>query len=93
MFRADSGWQRFLTQRAVAGIADNSATASPARARRGESATKLHLWPITEQGLTPIFPPYSFGAPYVMGDAQVTIPWADPPYLNPAAPAPIRASV
>ena len=37
------------------------------------------------------FPPYSFGAPYVMGGTDVTIPWADlRPYLNPAAPLPIR---
>jgi len=58
-----------------------------------ESATKPHLWLINEQGLTLLFPPYSFGAPYVMGGTEVSIPWADlRPYLNPAAPAPIRPS-
>ncbi len=56
-----------------------------------ETATKPHLWLITEQGLTILFPPYSFGGPYALGGAEVTIPWADlRPYLNPAAPAPIR---
>jgi hypothetical protein len=50
-----------------------------------ESVTKPHLWLITEQGLTLLFPPYSFGAPYVMGGTEVSIPWADlRQYLNPA---------
>lgn len=96
VFRANSGWQRFLTQRAVAGIAAHFREDgfTPPERDVQESATKPHLWLITEQGLTLLFPPYSFGAPYVMGGTEVTIPWADlRPYLNPAAPAPIRPSV
>jgi len=96
VFRANSGWQRFLTERAVAGIAAQFREDgfTPPERDVQESATKPHLWLITEQGLTLLFPPYSFGAPYVMGGAEVTIPWADlRPYLNPAAPAPIRPSV
>lgn len=95
VFRADSRWQDFLTQRAVTEIARQyreDGFTPPERDVR-ESATKPHLWLITEQGLTLLFPPYSFGAPYVMGGTEVSIPWADlRPYLNPAAPAPIRPS-
>lgn len=95
VFRADTRWQDFLTQRAVAEITRQyreDGFVPPERDVR-ESATKPHLWLITEQGLTLLFPPYSFGAPHVMGGTEVAIPWADlRPYLNPAAPAPIRPS-
>lgn len=93
VFRANSGWQRFLTQRAVADITrqfTDYGFRPPERDVR-ESATKPHLWLITEQGLTILFPPYSFGGPYALGGAEVAIPWADlRPYLAPDAPAPIR---
>jgi len=57
-----------------------------------ESATKPHLWLITEAGLVILFPPYSFGGSHAMGGAEVAIPWKDlAPYLNPNAPRPIRA--
>lgn len=92
VFRANSGWQRFLTQRAVAEITrqfSDYGFTPPERDVR-ESATKPHLWLITQQGLTLLFPPYSFGGPYALGGAEVSIPWAElRPYLNPAAPAPI----
>jgi hypothetical protein len=93
VFRPDTGWEDFLTERAVREIArqyrDEEFT-PPERDVR-ETATKAHLWLVTDRGLTLLFPPYSFGGPYVMGGAEVTIPWADlRPYLNPAAPAPIR---
>jgi len=95
VFVAGSGWENFLTQRAVRDIGRQFAEdgfTPPERDVR-ESATKPHLWLISERGLTLLFPPYSFGAPYVMGGAEVLIPWADlRPYLNPAAPAPIRPS-
>jgi uncharacterized protein YecT (DUF1311 family) len=93
VFVADSGWQDFLTERAVADIARQfreDGFTPPERDVR-ETATKPHLWLITEAGLTILFPPYSFGAPYVMGGVDVSISWSDlRPYLNPAAPAPIR---
>lgn len=95
VFQPDSGWQRFLTERAVASISRQfreDGFVPPARDVQ-ESATKPHLWLIREDGLMLLFPPYSFGAPYVMGGAEVLIPWSDlRPYLNPAAPAPIRPS-
>lgn len=93
LFRADSGWQDFLTRRAVAEISRQYREDgfTPPERDVQESATKPHLWLISENGLTILFPPYSFGAPYVMGGTEVTIPWADlRPYLNPAAPAPAR---
>lgn len=93
VFRANSGWQRFLTERALADLTrqltDYSFT-PPERDVR-ETVTKPHLWLITEQGLTVLFPPYSFGGPYALGGAEVSIPWADlHPYLATDAPAPIR---
>jgi uncharacterized protein YecT (DUF1311 family) len=93
VFTAGSGWQNFLTERAVTDLTRQyreDGFTPPERDVR-ETATKAHLWLITEQGLTMLFPPYSFGAPYVMGGAEVAIPWAAlRAYLNPAAPAPIR---
>jgi hypothetical protein len=95
VFRADSDWQSFLTRRAVAEITTQFREydfAPPERDVR-ESVTKPHLWLITESGLTILFPPYSFGGPHVLGGTEVSIPWAElRPYLNPAAPAPIRAT-
>lgn len=95
VFRANSGWQDFITQRSVAAITEQFAEdgfAPPERDVR-ETATKPHLWLITEQGLVLLFPPYSFGGPHVLGGAEVHIPWADlRPYLNPNAPAPIRVA-
>lgn len=93
VFKPDSDWQRFLTDRAVRDISRQYREDgfTPPERDVQQTATKAHLWLITEQGLTLLFPPYSFGAPYVMGGTEVTIPWADlRPYLNPAAPAPIR---
>jgi uncharacterized protein YecT (DUF1311 family) len=93
VFRPDSGWERFLTQRAVAEISRQYREDgfTPPERDVQESATKPHLWLITEGGLTILFPPYSFGAPYVMGGTEVSIPWRDlRPYLKPGAPAPIR---
>lgn len=96
VFQANSGWQRFLTQRAVRDIARQYREDGfePPERDVQETATKAHLWLVTEQGLTLLFPPYSFGGPYVMGGTEVVIPWAElRPYLNPAAPAPIRPAV
>ena len=95
VFRPNSGWQDFITRRAVQEITRQfreDGFTPPQRDVR-ETATKAHLWLVTEQGLTMLFPPYSFGGPYVMGGTDVTIPWADMrAYLNPAAPAPIRVA-
>lgn len=95
VFQPDSGWQDFLTQRAVRDIARQFSDydfTPPERDVR-ESATKPHLWLVTERGLVILFPPYSFGGPYALGGADVTIPWSElRPYLNPNAPAPISAT-
>lgn len=95
VFRAGSGWERFLTQRAVREITSefrDYGFVPPERDVR-ETATKPHLWLVTEEGLTIIFPEYSFGGPYALGSIDVSIPWTElRPYLNPQAPAPIRAS-
>ncbi len=96
VFRTASGWQDFITDRAVARIAREFPDYANFPPRRDvyETATKPHLWLITEQGLVLMFPPLSFGGSHADGGIEVTIPWTDlRPYLNPAAPAPIRAAV
>lgn len=95
VFRTGSGWENFLTDRAVRAIAGQFRDYQNFPPRRDvyETATKPHLWLITEQGLTMLFPPLSFGGSHADGGTEVTIPWSDlRPYINPAAPAPIRAS-
>lgn len=95
VFRANSRWQDFITQRAVRDIARQFSDydfTPPERDVR-ESATKPHLWLITADALVILFPPYAFGGPYALGGAEVRIPWGDlQPYLNPGAPAPIRVA-
>jgi hypothetical protein len=96
VFRAGSGWQNFITDRAVAQIAREFPDYANFPPRRDvyETATKPHLWLITERGLILMFPPLSFGGSHADGGIEVTIPWADlRQYLNPAAPAPIRPAV
>ena len=94
VFQAGSGWQDFITERAVSTIAaqfEDWDFYPPQRDVR-ESATKPHLWLISQEGLTILFSPYSFGGSHAMGDVEVTISWADlAPYLNPDAPQPIGA--
>lgn len=94
VFQADSGWEAFVTRRAVASLSERFRDyefAPPERDVR-ETVTKPHLWLVTEQGLTILFPPYSFGGPRVLGGAEVSIPWSElRAYLNANAPAPIGA--
>jgi uncharacterized protein len=93
VFRPGSGWQNFLTDRAVREITTqfrDYGFTPPARDVR-DSVTKPHLWLVTENGLIILFPPYSFGGSHVMGGTEVSIPWTElSRYLNPNAPAPIR---
>lgn len=94
VFRAGSGWEDFLTRRAVAALTrqfrDYQFT-PPAQDVRA-TATRAQLWLVSEEGLILLLPPLSFGAPHAFGGAEVTIPWRDlRAYLNPQAPAPIRA--
>ncbi len=95
VFRAGSGWEEFITNRAVQAISREFSDYPNFPPRRDvyETATKPHLWLVTESGLTILFPPLSFGGSHADGGTEVTIPWTDlRPYLNPAAPAPIRPS-
>jgi uncharacterized protein len=92
VFKPDSGWQRFLTQRALADLTRQfrEYQFTPPQRDVRESATKAHLWLITADALVILFPPYSFGGPHALGGAEVSIPWSDlKQYLNPAAPPPI----
>jgi uncharacterized protein YecT (DUF1311 family) len=92
VFVPQSGWQDFITDRAVREISRQFSDYPDFPPRRDvyETATKPHLWVITQRGLTLLFPPLSFGGSHVDGATEVTIPWADlRPYLNPNAPAPI----
>lgn len=95
VFVADSRWEDFITDRAVQAISREFSdyTNFPPRRDVYETATKPHLWLVTEQGLTILFPPLSFGGSHADGGTEVSIPWTElRPYLNPGAPAPIRAS-
>ncbi len=95
VFTPRSGWENFVTDRAVAAIAREFSDYSNFPPRRDvyETITEPHLWLITERGMIFLFPPLSFGGSHVDGGTQVEISWADlRPYLNPAAPAPIRPS-
>jgi hypothetical protein len=92
VFRAGSGWQRFITDRAVREISRQFSDYRDFPPPRDvhETATKPHLWLVNERGLTLLFPPLSFGGSHIDGAAEVLIPWGDlRPYLNPRAPAPI----
>lgn len=96
VFRAESGWQDFITDRAVQRISREFPDYPNFPPRRDvyETATKAHLWLITDRGLVLMFPPLSFGGSHADGGIEVTIPWTDlRQYLNPAAPAPIRAAI
>lgn len=93
VFKPNSGWENFLTQRAVADLAHQYAdyNFTPPSRDVHETVTRPNLWLITAQSLVLLFPPLSFGGSYDMASAQVAIPWTDlRPYLNPNAPAPIR---
>jgi uncharacterized protein len=95
VFRDGTRWQNFITDRAVQTISREFSDYPNFPPRRDvfETATKPHLWLVTERGLLILFPPLSFGGSHADGGTEVTIPWADlRPYLNPGAPAPIRPS-
>lgn len=95
IFRSGSGWEEFITTRAVEAIAREFSDYPNFPPRRDvfETATKPHLWLITEEALVLMFPPLSFGGSHADGGTEVRIPWQDlRQYLNPAAPAPIRPS-
>lgn len=98
VFVDDSGWQDFITTRAVAEIRRQLPEyGAPPRRDVYETATKPHLWLVTERALVLVFPPQSItGWSYAdpADGLEVAIPWADlRRYLNPAAPAPIRPAV
>lgn len=98
VFRSDSGWQDFITTRAIADIRRQRPDyGAPPQRDVFENATKAHLWLVTDRALVLVFPPQSItGWSYAdpADGLEVAIPWADlRPYLNPSAPAPIRAAV
>ncbi|MBL8550047.1 MAG: hypothetical protein JNJ73_08670 [Hyphomonadaceae bacterium] len=94
VFKAGSGWENFLTTRALRELTAQFRDAgfTPPRADVRDAVTKPHLWLVKAEGLTLLFPPYSFGGPHALGGAEVTVPWAElARFLNPQAPQPIRA--
>ncbi|HVZ99722.1 MAG TPA: hypothetical protein VG841_05365 [Caulobacterales bacterium] len=95
VFRAGSGWEDFLTQRAVAELTRQyrDYNFAPDASDVRQTVIKPHLWLVTEDALVLLFPPYSFGGPTALAGTEVNVPWAElRRYLNPSAPAPIRAS-
>ena len=93
VFAPNSGWQDYITNRAVAAIAKAYPDYPnfPPRRDVSDTATKPHLWLIKEHELVLMFPTLSYGGSQADGPVYVSIPWRDlRPYLNPAAPLPIR---
>lgn len=94
VFQPGSGWERYLTTRAMAALTAQFRDDGfrPPQSDVRDSVTKPSLWLITQDALVLLFPPYTFGGAGALGGAEVRIPWADlRRYLNPQAPAPIRA--
>lgn len=96
VFRPGTGWERFLFSRAIAAlrpqVQERISGAQPEVASVRDVVVKPQTWLINERGLTLLFSPLNVGLPGT-GDAYtVEIPWgALRSYLNPNAPAPIRA--
>ena len=93
MFKAGSGWETFLTRRALRTLTKEfkaMGADAPDAGDVRDTATKAHNWTIAEDGLVLVFPPYSIG-PFALGAQEVKVPWADlAPYVNPSAPPPIN---
>ncbi len=91
VFRPGSGWENFLTRRAITALTrELGSDFVPAEPDVRETVTKPPQWLVTEQALVILFPPLSFAGPQVAGGTQVSIPWSElRAYLNPQAPRPI----
>jgi len=92
VFRPGSGWENFLTRRAVVALARAFQWTDfvPSEADVRETVTKPPQWLVTENALVILFPPYSFAGPQIEGGQEIAIPWSDlRAYLNPTGPRPI----
>lgn len=92
VFRPGSGWENFLTRRAVVALtrAFQGTDFVPSEADVRETVTKPPQWLVTENALVILFPPYSFAGPQVDGGQEISILWSDlRAYLNPNGPRPI----
>ena len=95
VFRPGSGWENFLTRRAVVALtrAFQGTDFVPSEADVRETVTKPPQWLVTENALVILFPPYSFAGPQVDGGQEIAIPWSDlRAYLNPNGPRPIGSA-
>lgn len=94
VFRPGSGWENFLTRRVLVELtrALEQSEFVPSERDVRETVTKPQNWLITEAALVVLVAPLSFAGPQADGGQEIAIPWAQlRPYLNPQAPAPIRA--
>jgi hypothetical protein len=101
VFRAGSGWEKFLAKRALTGLAPKlvevgainkprEASGIIGQAELADAVQKPHLWALSDAGLVLMFPEGTFGG-RGFGAFDVTIPWGElKSYVNPAAPAPIN---
>lgn len=95
VFRAGSGWENFLTQRAMAELTRSFDGTGfvPSEDDVRETATKPPQWLVTEDALVILFPPLSFAGPQFDGGLEVKIPWTQlRAYLAGNAPRPINQS-
>jgi hypothetical protein len=101
VFRAGSGWEKFLAKRALSGLAPKlvevgaisrprEAASIIGQAELADAVQKSHLWALSDAGLVLMFPEGTFGG-RGFGAFDVTIPWGElKSYVNPAAAAPIN---
>ncbi|MBI1251447.1 MAG: hypothetical protein GC189_08250 [Alphaproteobacteria bacterium] len=93
VFREGSGWERYLTTRAMAALTAQFRDQGfrPPQSDVRDTVTKPQFWLITQDALVLLFPPLTFGGAGALGGAEVRLPWSDlERYISPEAPAPIR---
>ncbi len=97
VFKQGSGWENFLAKKGADGVTkalkefdDTLTPAEPSELRAAVSDPSK--WAITDKALVLLFSTEDMGA-HALGSHEVAVPWtALKAYLNPAAPAPIKAN-
>ena len=91
VFKAGSGWEEALTDRAMAGLADAFAELNqdPPRDLVRSAALRPEAWQINDTELTLLLSGDSLGGAYPIGPQEVKIPWDQlKRVLRPDAPEP-----
>ena len=97
VFKQGSGWENVLAKKGADGVTkvlkafdDSLPATEPAELRAAVSDPSK--WAITDKALVLLFSEEDMGS-HALGSHEVAVPWTElKAYLNPAAPAPIKAS-